>query len=150
MGLGEDFLARGKAHFARGEKELKYVDVPEFPDDDGNPTRIYFRPVSPMDEKGQILEAGRSDQTGYLIEYLIRKARNAEGERIFKSFHKKILRQYIDSDVLNRIVLEMQDQIGQVSPEEAEEELKKTLSSEDSSTSQDTLAVAQLPSSQAG
>jgi hypothetical protein len=101
---GVAVLGAAAAHWrARIGEELRSIEVPEW-ELDGEPVRVYWRPVLNMREREQIdrkLDAGR---IAYLVESLLVRARDAEGRPLWRELDRERLMREADSDVVLRVV----------------------------------------------
>lgn len=100
-----DVLERAKGHYLAKISEPKLILVPEWGDENG-PFEIYSRPMN-LKEQSRILRKYQEDSTEALVETLIVRARDKNGEPIFKPVHRTELMREVDSDVIGRIVSEM-------------------------------------------
>ena len=93
-------LERAKAHYeGQGRKS---IEVEEWADDDGKPTIIYSKPMT-LREKSKIYKGARKDDLAILVDAIILKAENKEGEKLFGLEHKQALLRSVDADVVARI-----------------------------------------------
>jgi hypothetical protein len=94
-------LQRAKDHFSN--QPVKEIEVPEW-GEDGKPFVFYSKPFT-IQEKGRLAFMTKDkDPTEALIEVLIMKAMDAEGEKVFQLTDKIDLRNNVDADVISRAV----------------------------------------------
>jgi hypothetical protein len=69
---------------------------------------IYYKSASTLKEQAKVIELAQKGNTvEALVETLIQRARDAEGNKIFKFADKEVLMNEVDPDVLIRVVGEM-------------------------------------------
>jgi len=93
-------LERATKHFEL--QEVKQIEVPEWPDEKGNPTILYAEPLSLGDRK-TLSKYAKEDDTEFLIRLIIMKARTSDGKAVFDLSDKPMLLTKVDPNVLNRI-----------------------------------------------
>lgn len=71
---------------AQGERTLKSVEVAAWPDDNGNPTVIYFTDITVGESAAMSkrVENGAETDVAGIAVVIVEKALNADGERIFE------------------------------------------------------------------
>ena len=92
-------MDRIKAHF--DSKEVKIIEVPEW-GDSGNPLYIHSSPLT-LAQKNRLYKMAKDDDLGLMVEALIMKAKDVEGNCIFSRADKPDLMRSCDPDVLIRI-----------------------------------------------
>lgn len=97
--LGDQVLERARVHF--DAQEVQVVEVPEW-GEDGSPLLLYYRPMT-LAEKRPIFPKLQKNDLEALADIVVRKALDADGERVFSIEHKRGLMQRADSDVVARI-----------------------------------------------
>lgn len=98
-------IDRAKKHFA--DIGVQKLDVPEWPDDEGKPTVIYYQPVT-LEERQRFLSAGERDgAVAAYAEVMVVKALNADGTKMFTIEHKRDFRKHVSPDVIRRVALQM-------------------------------------------
>ena len=96
-----DILEKAKSHFYVKRDTLKAIAVPEWD------TTLYVRPLT-LAESQKIQQSVKEDNVvDALITTLIVRARNAEGQPVFKLAQKSEILHAVDPDVVCRIVTEM-------------------------------------------
>ena len=94
-------IDRAKSHFENlGTQSL---EVPEWKDDDGKPTVLYWNPIT-LSEKNKILKKTDTlNDVSLLADVLIMKALDKDGNKVFKVEDKLALMHKTDPDVLTRV-----------------------------------------------
>ncbi len=97
-------LEAAKQHWrAKLADGMQCVEVPEWGTPE-QPARVWFRPLT-LEEEGQILSVdGDAEQ---LAMYLIVRARDEEGRKLFRKVDRLELMKHVDPQVIARIVGEM-------------------------------------------
>ena len=95
-----NILDRAKAHF--DSKEIKQIQVPEWPDENGNPTVIFSEPFTLADRKA-LAKYAKDDDLEFIIRLVIMKALTDDGQKIFDLADKPILMNRVDPTVITRI-----------------------------------------------
>ena len=94
-------IDRAKSHFE--SLGTQSIEVPEWKDDDGKPTVIYWNPIT-LAEKNRLLKKSDSlNDVSLLADILIMKALDKDGNKIFKSEDRLDIMHKVDSDVLAKI-----------------------------------------------
>lgn len=86
--------------------DLKSVDVPEWK------TRIYFRPswsLKQQSEVNRLAFEGKRDEA--MVEALIIRSLDENGDRVFKKSDKTELMTKVDPEVISRITIEMNREV---------------------------------------
>ena len=106
-------IDRVKAQFeALGIKKIEVAEWGE----EGKPLIIYCSPFT-LGEKRNLFKGARNDDLGVLVDAIVLKAKDAEGNKIFKLDDKLTLLNNADANVIARVSTEM---LNGISYEEAE------------------------------
>lgn len=92
-------IERARGHFL-GLGRL-HVDIPEWPGEDGAPTRIHFRPLT-LNERRHLGQDGDAPQDG-VAKIIIAKATDADGKQLFTLEDLPVLKTEVSADILARI-----------------------------------------------
>ena len=106
-------IDRVKDHFEA--KGVKTIEVAEW-GEEGKPLVIYCKPFT-LAEKRNLFKGDKQDDLVVLVDAIVLKARDGEGNKIFKLDDKKILLNNADPEVIARVATEM---LNTVPYEEAE------------------------------
>lgn len=106
-------IDRVKAHFE--QQGVKKIEVAEW-GEEGKPLTIYCTPFS-LGEKRNLFKGARNDDIAVLVDAIVLKARDGEGNKIFKLDDKQVLLNNADANVIARVATEM---LNGISYEEAE------------------------------
>lgn len=108
----DDVLENARQHFmAKRLAPRRQIDVPEWG------ATFYVKSLN-LEESAEI-EAARSQGAGAaIIKTICVRCVDAEGKRVFKKHHERILSQEVDPAILSRIVLEIVRE--DVTPEQVE------------------------------
>ena len=106
-------IDRVKEHFEN--QGVKKIEVAEW-GEEGKSLIIYSKPFT-LAEKRNLFKGARQDDLGVLVDAIVLKARDNEGNKIFKLDDKKTLLNNADPDVIARVATEM---LNTVPYEEAE------------------------------
>lgn len=89
--------------------ELLHIDVPQWPDEQGRPTLIYFRPLTALrlETFDKVVDLIRKATVMAAVDILILRALNADLTPMFKSVHRLELIKNIDPHVLLDIIARM-------------------------------------------
>ena len=99
------FIDRAKSHFE--SLGVQSLEVEEWKDEAGNPSTIYWNPIT-LSEKNKLFK--KSDNladVGILADIVIMKAIDKDGNKLFTLEDKIGLMHKVDSDVLSRIATSM-------------------------------------------
>jgi len=99
-------IERAKSHF--DAKEIKVISVPEWEDDNGEPTKIYAKPLT-LSETAKLYKMSKEDDLVMMAYVLIYKALDENGDKLFTLEDKKSLLNDVDREVLVRIAQEIMD-----------------------------------------
>lgn len=80
------------------------VEVPEWPDETGAPTRLYFTPFTPK-ERDRLYARDRGDAER-AVDFIVMKACDEQGKAVFSLADKPQLLRMAEANVLARIVEE--------------------------------------------
>ena len=106
-------IDRVKDHFE--SKGIKKIEVAEW-GEEGKPLVIYSKPFT-LAEKRNLFKGAKNDDLSVLVDAIVLKARDGEGNKIFKLDDKKTLLNNADPDVIARVATEM---LNSLSYEDAE------------------------------
>lgn len=93
-------LDRAKAHFE--SQGVKKIEVPEWPDEKGNPTVLYASPVS-MNDRKALRSAADGDEAEFLVRLIILKCELEDGVKAFDLSDKPMLMKKVDPNIIHRI-----------------------------------------------
>ena len=106
-------LDRAKSHFEN--IGVQSIEVPEWKDEDGKPTVIYWNPIILFEKNKLFKKSDNMSDVSILADIVVMKALDKDGKKIFKLDDKMELMTKVDSDVLSRIATSM---VQVISPEE--------------------------------
>jgi hypothetical protein len=93
-------LERAKAHFdAQGATR---IEVPEWPDEKGNPTVMYSQPFTLADRK-KLVKFAQEDDLEFIVRLVIMKCETQDGDKVFDLSDKPTLMNKVDPNVISRI-----------------------------------------------
>ena len=92
-------IDRVKDHFEN--QGVKKVEVAEW-GEEGKPLIIYSTPMS-MAEKRNLFKGARTDDLAVLVDAIVLKAKDEEGNKLFKLDDKKVLMNNADPEVIARV-----------------------------------------------
>lgn len=93
-------LDRAKAHF--DSQGVKKIEVPEWPDEKGNPTVLYSSPVS-MNDRKALRQAADGDEAEFMVRLVILKCELDDGVKAFDLSDKPMLMKQVDPNIIQRI-----------------------------------------------
>lgn len=97
-------LERAKAHFdAQG---VTRIEVPEWPDEKGNPTVLYSQPFTLADRK-KLMKFAQEDDLEFIVRMVIMKCEDEQGEKVFDLSDKPVLLNKVDPGIVSRIAAEI-------------------------------------------
>lgn len=96
-------IDRVKEHFEN--QGIKKIEVAEW-GEEGKALIIYSKPFS-LGEKRNLFKGARQDDLGVLVDAIVLKAKDSEGNKIFKLDDKKTLLNNADPEVIARVATEM-------------------------------------------
>ena len=97
-----DFFQGVKDHFE--SLEVKIIEVPEWGLEGDR--AMYVRPFT-MNEKQRIFKGANDSDYNVLIDVIIQKAEDKNGERMFDLSHKPKFKVRADTDVISRVASEI-------------------------------------------
>ena len=97
-------LERAKAHFE--EQGALRIEVPEWPDESGNPTVMYSQPFTLSDRK-KLTKFANEDDLEFIVRLVIMKCENAEGDKCFDLSDKPVLMNKVDPNIISRIAAQI-------------------------------------------
>jgi len=106
-------IDRVKEHFE--SKGINKIIVAEW-GEEGKPLEIFAKPFT-LAEKRNLFKNAKNDDLGVLVDAIVLKALDSEGNKIFKLDDKKTLLNNADPDVIGRVATLM---LNSISAEEAE------------------------------
>lgn len=106
-------IDRVKDHFE--SKGINKFEVAEW-GEEGKPLVIYSKPFT-LAEKRNLFKNAKNDDLAVLVDAIVLKALDAEGNKIFKLDDKKTLLNNADPDVIATVATQM---LNSTTPEEAE------------------------------
>lgn len=107
-------LDRAVAHFDK--QEIIEVEVPEWPDESGNPTVLYAKPMTLHDQK-ILSKFAKDSDLEFFVRTIIMKAMDRDGNKVFDIADKITLMNRVDPTVILRIA-------GQITTPKSIEELE--------------------------
>ncbi len=93
-------LDRAKAHF--DSYGIKKIEIPEWPDESGNPTILYTTPVS-MNDRKSLRKSADGDEAEFLVRLVILKCELEDGTKAFDLSDKPMLMKNVDPTIIQRI-----------------------------------------------
>lgn len=97
-------MSRVKAHF--NEKNvMREIEVPEWADDEGNPTLIYHTPMTL--HQRQYVDQQSKNNFERLVMVVITKSLDKDGKKLFSLADKHGLMRAADSDVVSNIATQI-------------------------------------------
>ena len=106
-------IDRVKEHF--DSKGINKIEVAEW-GEEGKPLEIFSKPFT-LAEKRNLFKNARNDDLAVLVDAIVLKALDADGNKIFKLDDKKTLLNNADPDVIGRVATLM---LNSINSEEAE------------------------------
>lgn len=97
-------LDRAKAHFE--SQETKRIEVPEWADENGNPTVIFAEPFT-LEERKKLVKFSKEDDMEFIARLVIMKALNEDGSKVFDLSDKPALMNKVDPQVVMRLANEI-------------------------------------------
>jgi hypothetical protein len=86
---------------------IQSIDVPEWKDDDGKSTIIYWNPITLSEKNKLFKKSDNMNDVTILVDIIIMKALDKDNNKVFKAEDKIDLMHKADSDVLSRIAVAM-------------------------------------------
>jgi hypothetical protein len=84
---------------------IKKIEVAEW-GEEGKPLVIYSSPIT-LGEKRNLFKNAKNDDLGVLVDVIVLKSKNADGEKIFKLDDKQVLLNNADANVIARVSTEI-------------------------------------------
>ena len=106
-------IDRAKSHFE--SLGVQSIEVPEWKDEDGKPTVIYWNPITLSEKNKLFKKSDNMSDVSILADILIMKALDKDGNKIFTLEDKIPLMHKVDSDVLSKVASAM---VQAINPEE--------------------------------
>lgn len=97
-------LDRATKHFK--DQPITEVTVPEWADENGDPTIIYSTPFT-MKERQTLYKFADGDDLEFMIRLVIMKALDSDGKKLFDLTDKKTFENSVDPNVIMRIAAQM-------------------------------------------
>lgn len=94
---------------------VQSIEVPEWKDEHGNPTVLYWNPINLSEKNTLFKKSDNLNDVSILADIVIMKSLDKDGKKIFKPEDKIALLYKVDSDVLSRISTAM---VQAITPEE--------------------------------
>ena len=107
------FIDRAKSHFE--SLGVQSLEVEEWKDEAGNPSVIYWNPITLSEKNKLFKKSDNLNDVGILADIVIMKAIDKDGNKLFTLEDKIGLMHKVDSDVLSRIATQM---VRSITPEE--------------------------------
>ena len=107
------FIDRAKSHFE--SLGVQHIEVPEWKDEAGNPSIIYWNPINLSEKNKLFRKSDNLNDVSILADILIMKSLDKDGNKLFTLEDKIALMHKVDSDVLSRVATEM---VKAITPEE--------------------------------
>ena len=107
------FIDRAKSHFE--SLGVQHIEVPEWKDEAGNPSIIYWNPINLSEKNKLFRKSVNLNDVSILADILIMKSLDKDGNKLFTLEDKIALMHKVDSDVLSRVATEM---VKAITPEE--------------------------------
>ena len=98
-------IDRAKSHFE--SLGTQSMEVPEWKDDDGNPTVIYWNPITLAEKKRLFQKSDNLNDVGILADIILMKAIDKDGKKLFTLEDKIALMHKVDSDVLAKVATQI-------------------------------------------
>ena len=106
-------IDRAKSHFE--SLGTQSMEVPEWKDDDGNPTVIYWNPITLAEKKRLFQKSDNLNDVGILADIVLMKALDKNEKKMFNLEDKIALMHKVDSDVLAKVATQI---IQTITPDE--------------------------------
>jgi len=106
-------LDNARSHFEN--IGVQSIEVPEWKDENGNPSIIYWNPINLYEKNVLFKKSGSMSDVSILADILLMKALDKDGNKIFKAEDKLALMYKVDSDVVAKIANAM---VQNITPEE--------------------------------
>ena len=106
-------IDRAKSHFEG--IGIQSIEVPEWKDDDGKPTIIYWNPINLFEKNKLFKKSDNMSDVSILADIVLMKALDKNGNKVFTLEDKLALMHKVDSDVLSKVATAM---VQAINPEE--------------------------------
>jgi hypothetical protein len=93
-------IDRAKSHFE--SLGVQSMDIPEWKDEDNNPSVIYWNPITLSEKNKLFKKSDNLNDVGILADIIVMKAIDKDGNKLFILEDKIALMHKTDSDVLSR------------------------------------------------
>ena len=100
-------IDRVKEHFE--SQGVKTIEVAEW-GEEGQPLVIYCSPFT-LAEKRNLFKGAKTDDLGVLVDAIMMKSKDKDGNKLFKLDDKQVLLNKADPDVIARVATEMLNSI---------------------------------------
>jgi|TARA_S200002703_G_scaffold101909_1_gene88297 hypothetical protein len=110
-----------KSHFE--SLGVQSIEVPEWKDEHGNPTVLYWNPINLSEKNILFKKSDNLNDVSILADILVMKSLDKDGNKVFKPEDKLTLMYKVDSDVLSRISTEM---VSAITPDQVKKNSKIT------------------------
>jgi len=106
-------IDRAKSHFE--SLGVQSIEVPEWKDEDGKPTVIYWNPITLSEKNKLFKKSDNMSDVSILADIVLMKALDKNGNKVFTLEDKLALMHKVDSDVLSKVATAM---VQAINPEE--------------------------------
>ena len=106
-------LDNARSHFEN--LGVQSIEVPEWKDENGNPSVIYWNPINLYEKNILFKKSGTMTDVSVSADILVMKALDKDGNKLFKAEDKLALMYKVDSDVVAKVANAM---VQTISPEE--------------------------------
>ena len=106
-------LDNARSHFEN--IGVQSIEVPEWKDENGNPSIIYWNPINLYEKNVLFKKSGSMSDVSILADIVLMKALDKNGNKIFTLEDKLVLMHKVDSDVLSKVATAM---VQAINPEE--------------------------------
>jgi len=106
-------LDHARSHFEN--IGVQSIEVPEWKDEHGKPSIIYWNPINLNEKNILFKKSGNMSDASILADIVVLKALDRENNKIFKPEDKITLMYKVDSDVLSKVANAM---VQTITPEE--------------------------------
>lgn len=106
-------IDRAKTHFE--SLGVQSIEVPEWKDEDGKPTIIYWNPITLSEKNKLFKKSDNMSDVSILADIVLMKALDKNGNKVFTLEDKLALMHKVDSDVLSKVATAM---VQAINPEE--------------------------------
>ena len=98
-------IDRAKSHFE--SLGVQNISVPEWKDEDGNATVVYWNPITLSEKNKLFKKSDNLNDVSILADIVVMKAIDKDGNKLFTLEDKLALMHKVDSDVLSKIATAM-------------------------------------------